>query len=58
MKRRQSISSPGSIPHHPNLVYPISSSELDDENSNGYITIGKGVNWPARPVDKSKLNWL
>jgi N-acetyl sugar amidotransferase len=58
VKREKSIGLLDSIPVHPNLIYPEMSAELDDEISRGYITIGKGVGWPNRPVTGSGVNWV
>ena len=44
-------------PSHPNLTYPPSTDQLNDTNSLGYITIGKGVDWPEKPDIKAK-SWL
>lgn len=44
-------------PSHPNLTYPPSKDQLNDDNSLGYITIGKGVDWPEKPDIKNKP-WL
>lgn len=45
-------------PSHPNLTYPPDSEQTYRDDSADYITIGKGVNWPAKPVVSATVPWL
>jgi len=45
-------------PSHPNLIYPPHSEQPHRDDSLDYITIGKGVNWPAKPVVSATVPWL
>ncbi|MFT5211439.1 MAG: N-acetyl sugar amidotransferase [Flavobacterium sp.] len=58
VRRKQSMVVPKIAPQHSNLVYTLGSDEINDEDTRGYITIGKGVNWPSRPSATVKANWL
>ena len=45
-------------PSHPNLIYPPHSDQPYHDETLGYITIGKGVNWPDTPVVPATVPWL
>lgn len=58
IKKNNSQSIEGTPSLSPNLAYPPSFDKLDDEDLLGYITIGKGVNWPEKPIIDNSLSWL
>lgn len=57
LRNQQSENVSTVLPSHPMLTYPTSADKLNDNDSLGYITIGKGVDWPDKPLSKKK-SWL
>ena len=57
--RRAKIDIPSVSPEHRNLRYPQCMNLMDGSSARQYITIGKGVDWPARTEDSQIINnWL
>tara|TARA_B100000787_G_C16181315_1_gene291988 strand:- start:503 stop:1774 length:1272 start_codon:yes stop_codon:yes gene_type:complete len=58
-RRNRIIDVPSSPPQHPSLMYPL---DLEDKTLNSkrnkFITIGKGVDWPAETDEKSSKKWI
>ena len=58
-RRNRIIDVPSAPPQHPSLMYPL---DLEDKTLNSkrnkFITIGKGVDWPAEVDKKSNKKWV